>query len=339
MFPYSSLRIAVTGGAGYIGSHTVVLLLEAGHDVLILDNFSNAKSDVPDRISMITGQAPHTATLDINDQTALEAALAAYQPDAVIHLAGLKSVGESMVKPLNYFQTNVAGSLSLLRSMEATGCNRLVFSSSATVYGEPEQVPIPEDHPLRPVNSYGHSKVMVERILEDWGRANSSLGAVNLRYFNPAGAHSSALIGEAPHGLPNNLIPIVAQVAVGMHENLLVFGDDYDTPDGTCVRDYLHVVDLAQAHLAALALTETEPGVHPINVGTGQGSSVLDIIHAFEIASGKKIPYEVTSRRPGDIATTLADPTCAAERLGWCASRQLEDICRDTWVWQQDQSR
>ncbi len=335
----SSLRIAVTGGAGYIGSHTTVALLEAGHDVLILDNFANAETDVPDRIAAITGQAPDVTEIDINDSPALCAALTAYKPDAVIHFAGLKAVGEAMAQPLEYYRVNVAGSLSLFRAMETAGCTRLVFSSSATVYGEPERVPIPEDHPLRPTNPYGQSKRMVEQIIEDWGRAMPALAAVNLRYFNPAGAHPSARIGEAPDGVPNNLMPFLTQVAIGRREKLSVFGDDYDTPDGTGVRDYIHVVDLAEAHLAALTLTGASPGVHAINVGTGTGYSVLDMIRAFEAASGKEVPYEITARRPGDIATSLADPARAADQLNWRATRSLDDMCRDAWAWQRGRNR
>ena len=332
-------RIAVTGGAGYIGSHTSTALLEAGHEVLILDSFANAEDDVPDRIAAITGRRAEVERLDITDGGALGRALAAFKPDAVVHFAGLKAVGEAMTAPLEYYRVNVAGSLSLFRELAEIACNRLVFSSSATVYGDPDQVPIPEDHPLAPTNPYGQSKRMVEQIVEDWGRANARLAAVNLRYFNPAGAHPSARIGEAPEGVPNNLMPYLTQVAVGWRERLSVFGDDYDTPDGTGVRDYIHVVDLAEAHLAALALTGAGPGVHAINVGTGQGYSVLEMIHAFEAASGKDIPFVITDRRPGDIATSLADPTLAAKRLNWRAHRSLEDMCRDAWAWQRGRNR
>lgn len=335
----ASSRIAVTGGAGYIGSHTCVALLEAGHEVLILDSFANAEEDVPERIAAIAGQGAEVARLDITDGPALGRALAAFKPDAVIHFAGLKAVGEAVAEPLEYYRVNVAGSLSLFKEMAEIACNRLVFSSSATVYGEPEQVPIPEDHPLGPTNPYGQSKRMVEQIVEDWGRANEDLAAVNLRYFNPAGAHPSARIGEAPQGVPNNLMPYLTQVAVGWREKLSVFGNDYDTHDGTGVRDYIHVVDLAEAHLAALTLTGTGPGVHAINVGTGTGYSVLDMIRAFESASGKDIPFEITARRPGDIATSLADPTRAAERLNWRAKRGLEEMCRDAWAWQRGRNR
>ena len=328
------MRIAVTGGAGFIGSHTVVLLLEAGHDVLILDSFLNAEADVPDRVAGIAGQAARVLKADITDPDSYRADLAAFAPDAAIHFAGLKAVGEAVATPLEYYRVNVGGSIALFQEMAKIGCNRLVFSSSATVYGDPEQVPIPEDHPLRPTNPYGHSKRMVEQVVEDWGVANPALAAINLRYFNPVGAHPSARIGEAPQGVPNNLMPYIAQVAQGRRDRLSVFGNDYDTPDGTGVRDYIHVMDLASAHLAALDLTDRETGVEAINVGTGQGYSVLEMIRAFEAASDRAIPFVITDRRPGDIATSLANPTRAANRMGWQAERGLNDMCRDVWAWQ-----
>lgn len=333
------MRVAVTGGAGYIGSHTTVALLEAGHDVLIIDSFANAEKSVPERVAAIAGRGAEVIEADITEPDSYCAALAAFKPQALIHFAGLKAVGEAVEMPLEYYRVNVAGSLTLFRKMDEIACNRLVFSSSATVYGDPDQVPIPEDHPLRPTNPYGQSKRMVEQIIEDWGRANPALAAVNLRYFNPVGAHPSARIGEAPQGVPNNLMPYVAQVAVGWREKLSVFGDDYDTPDGTGVRDYIHVVDLAAAHLAALGLTGEGPGVHAINVGTGQGYSVLEMVRAFERASGRRIPYVITDRRPGDIATSLADPSRAAERMNWRAERGLQDMCDDAWAWQQGRNR
>lgn len=328
------MRIVVTGGAGYIGSHTTVALLEEGYDVLILDNFANAAQDVPDRIAGIAGRAPEVNICDITKPELLEKAMVGFRPDAVIHFAGLKAVGEAMERPLDYYETNVTGSITLLQIMDKIDCHRLVFSSSATVYGDPEQVPIPESHPLRPTNPYGHSKLMVEQIIEDWGRAQSQVSAINLRYFNPVGAHSSAQIGEAPEGIPNNLMPYVAQVAQGRRNTLSVFGSDYPTPDGTGVRDYVHVVDLANAHLAALNLTGMKTGVQAINVGTGQGYSVLDMIHAFETASGHDVPYVITDRRPGDVATSLADPTLAKTQMGWQAERDLDAMCRDAWNWQ-----
>ena len=328
------MRVTVTGGAGYIGSHTVVCLLEAGHEVQILDSFLNAAADVPDRIAAITGQAPQVIRTDITDSPALTEALADFKPDAVLHFAGLKAVGEAVADPLEYYRVNVGGSLTLMRAMQATGCTRLVFSSSATVYGEPDIVPTPEDHILRPANPYGHSKRMVEQMILDWGVANPEVAAVNLRYFNPAGAHASAMIGEAPQGIPNNLMPYIVQVASGQRSELSVFGDDYKTPDGTGVRDYIHVVDLAEAHLAALDLTLKGPGTETLNVGTGQGYSVLEMVQSFERVTGQSVPYKVTPRRPGDVAIYLADPARAAERMGWRASRDLNAMCKDAWAWQ-----
>lgn len=328
------MRVAVTGGAGYIGSHTVVELLGAGHEVLILDSFANAAPDVPDRIAGITGHSPHVAQLDITDAPALTSALKDFAPDAALHFAGLKAVGEAVADPLEYYRVNVSGSLTLMRAMEEAGCTRLVFSSSATVYGEPDIVPTPEDHPLQPANPYGQSKRMVEQMINDWGVANGEVAGINLRYFNPVGAHASAQIGEAPSGVPNNLMPYVAQVAAGTRAELSVFGNDYKTPDGTGVRDYIHVVDLAQAHLAALELAMKGPGTETINVGTGQGYSVLEMVKTFAHVTGKDVPYKIVPRRPGDVAIYLADPTRAADRLGWRASRGLDDMCRDAWAWQ-----
>ena len=332
------MRIAVTGGAGYIGSHTVTVLLEAGHEVLILDNFANASTDVPDRVAGIAGRTPQVLTADITRPESYSDALNAFRPDAVIHFAGLKAVGEAVENPLEYYRVNVGGSVILMQEMAKIGCNRLVFSSSATVYGDPDQVPIPEDHALRPTNPYGRSKRMVEQIIEDWGVANAALGAINLRYFNPVGAHSSARIGEDPQGVPQNLMPYVAQVAAGWREELSVFGDDYDTPDGTGVRDYIHVLDLAAAHLAAVEATEMS-GVRAFNVGTGNGYSVLDMIQTFERVTGQAVPHKVIGRRPGDIGTSVADPTRASREMGWSATRGLEDMCRDAWAWQRGRNR
>ncbi len=338
MEPSVNLRIAVTGGAGYIGSHTVSLLLEAGHEVMILDSFANAADDVPDRVAGIAGRAAEVIRADITAPETYRDALTRFQPQAVIHFAGLKAVGEAVDTPLEYYRVNVGGSIALFQEMAKIGCNRLVFSSSATVYGDPDRVPIDEDHALRPTNPYGQSKRMVEQVIEDWGRASTDLGAVNLRYFNPVGAHPSARIGEAPDGIPNNLMPYVAQVAQGLRDTLAVFGDDYDTPDGTGVRDYIHVMDLAEAHLAALGVTEV-PGVTALNLGTGQGYSVLEMVRAFEAASGREIPYVITDRRPGDVATSLADPSAAAARMGWRATRGLDEMCRDAWAWQRGRNR
>lgn len=328
------MRIAVTGGAGYIGSHTVVELLQASHDVLILDSFVNAAADVPERITDITGRAPQVVQVDVTDLPALTQALGDFRPEAAIHFAGLKAVGDAVADPLEYYRVNVGGSLSLLQAMEATGCHQLVFSSSATVYGEPDLVPTPENHLLRPANPYGHSKRMVEQMINDWGVANTQVAAINLRYFNPVGAHASARIGEAPFGVPNNLMPYLVQVAAGEREALSVFGDDYKTHDGTGVRDYIHVVDLAEAHLAALDLTLKGPGTDTINVGTGQGYSVLDMINTFIRVTGQNVPYQITTRRPGDVAIYLADPARAIERMGWRTRRSLDDMCRDAWHWQ-----
>lgn len=333
------MRIAVTGGAGYIGSHTTLALLQADHEVLILDSFANAEDDVPDRVAEIAGRGAEVVQCDITDAAGLEAALGAFQPEAVIHFAGLKAVGEAVEDPLEYYRVNVGGSVTLFQELAKIACNRVVFSSSATVYGDPDQVPIPETHALRPTNPYGHSKRMVEQMLEDWGVANPKLSAINLRYFNPVGAHTSARLGEAPQGRPNNLMPFVAQVAVGWRDQLSVFGDDYDTPDGTGVRDYIHVMDLAAAHLAALGLTGEGPGVQAINVGTGQGYSVMEMIRTFETTSGKQVPYVITDRRPGDIATSVANPEKAKSLMGWQATRNLDDMCRDAWAWQRGRNR
>lgn len=328
------MRVAVTGGAGYIGSHAVVCLLDAGHEVLILDSFLNAARDVPDRIAGITGRTPQTAQVDITDRPALTQVLTGFKPEAVLHFAGLKAVGDSTTDPLEYYRVNVGGSLTLMRAMETAGCLRLVFSSSATVYGEPDVVPTPEDHPTRPGNPYGQTKRMVEQMITDWGVANAQVAGINLRYFNPVGAHASAQIGEAPTGHPNNLMPYIMQVAAGLRAELSIFGDDYKTPDGTGVRDYIHVMDLAEAHLAALELACQGPGTETINVGTGQGYSVLEMTEAFTRTTGQTVPYTVTARRPGDVAIYLADPTRAATRMGWRATRDLDAMCRDAWAWQ-----
>ncbi|SFH50556.1 UDP-glucose 4-epimerase, partial [Palleronia marisminoris] len=274
------MRIAVTGGAGYIGSHTCVELLGAGHEILILDNFANAERDVPDQIAAIAGQGVEVAEVDLVDKPALARALEGFCPEAAVHFAGLKAVGEAVEKPLDYYRVNVAGSLNLLDEMTRIGCERLVFSSSATVYGAPEQVPIPESHPLAPTNPYGQTKMMVERIIEDLGRARPDFSAVSLRYFNPVGAHPSGRIGEAPRGVPNNLMPFIADVAAGMRPEMKVHGNDWDTPDGTGIRDYIHVMDLAAAHLAAIEVTGEGPGVQAINVGSGRGHSVMEMIRA-----------------------------------------------------------
>lgn len=332
------MRIAVTGGAGYIGSHTCVELLGVGHEVLILDSFLNAERDVPEQIAAIAGRTVEVAEVDLDDRAGLARSLSDFGPDAVVHFAGLKAVGEAMEKPLDYYRVNVSGSLNLLDEMTRIGCERLVFSSSATVYGRPEQVPIPENHPLSPTNPYGQTKLMVERIIEDLGQARPTFSAVSLRYFNPVGAHPSGQIGEAPRGVPNNLMPFIADVAAGARSELKVYGDDWDTPDGTGVRDYIHVMDLAAAHLAAIEMTGDNPGVRAINVGSGRGYSVMEMIRAFEAASGQPVPYVMSDRRPGDVASSVADPALAESRLKWRATRDLAAMCADVWRWRSGRS-
>jgi len=326
--------ILVTGGAGYIGSHTVVELLSAGHELLILDNFSNSSPKVLERIEQISGQRPTVIEGDIRDATLLDKVFAAYPIKSVIHFAGLKAVGESVEQPMRYYDNNVVGSLCLFEAMAKAGVYRLVFSSSATVYGDPHTVPIDESFPLQATNPYGRSKLIIEDMLRDIGLADANWCVALLRYFNPVGAHVSGLIGEDPQGIPNNLMPYVAQVAVGRRAELSVFGGDYATPDGTGVRDYIHVVDLARGHLAALSALEKQAGVVPINLGTGQGYSVLDVVAAFEKASGKKVPYRIVDRRPGDVAACYADPALANELLGWSADMNIDRMCADAWRWQ-----
>lgn len=326
--------ILVTGGTGYIGSHTVVELLAAGKDVLILDNYANSSPKVLERIAKISGRAPAFREGDIRDVDGLRALFAAHRIEAVIHFAGLKAVGESVEQPLTYYDNNVNGTLCLLQAMRQAGVRRLVFSSSATVYGDPHRVPIREDFPLQATNPYGRSKLMVEEVLRDLQRAEADWQIAILRYFNPVGAHPSGLIGENPNGIPNNLMPFVAQVAVGKRAQLSVFGNDYPTPDGTGVRDYIHVVDLAQGHLAALAALACSGQSLTVNLGTGQGYSVLDMVRAFEAASGRPVPYQIVARRAGDIATCYADPQLAGELLGWQARRGISEMCADAWRWQ-----
>lgn len=322
----------VTGGLGYIGSHTCVELLAAGHRVRILDNLSNSKPAVLGRIAELSGQSPEFVGADVRDRGALREALA--DCSAVIHFAGLKAVGESVAKPLLYYGNNVEGSLALFETMGEAGVNALVFSSSATVYGDPASVPIREDAPLSATNPYGRSKLMIEDILRDLAKADPTWRIALLRYFNPVGAHPSGRIGEDPNGIPNNLMPYVAQVAVGKLDCLAVFGNDYPTPDGTGVRDYIHVVDLARGHLAALEALERDGGLLTVNLGTGQGYSVLEMVKAFECASGRRVPYRIAPRRSGDIACCYADPTLATELLGWHAEYGLDAMCADAWRWQ-----
>jgi UDP-glucose 4-epimerase len=331
--------ILVTGGTGYIGSHTVVELLAAGHEVAILDNLSNSRHEVVDRIEKIAGRRPVFVEGDIRDADLLDTLFARHTFSAVIHFAGLKAVGESVSKPLEYYENNVHGSMALFSAMQRHGVKRLVFSSSATVYGDPDSLPIREDAPLHATNPYGRTKLMIEEILRDIAQTDPEWRVAILRYFNPIGAHKSGLIGEAPNGIPNNLLPYVAQVATGKLARLSVFGGDYPTPDGTGVRDYIHVVDLALGHLKALNYLNTHAGLHAYNLGTGKGYSVLEIVQAFEQASGRKVPYEVTARRPGDIASCYADPEKASTELGWKAERGLDEMCADAWRWQCHSSR
>ena len=326
--------ILVTGGAGYIGSHTCVELQNAGYGVTVFDNFSNSSPESLRRVARITGKSPVLVEGDIRDGTALKRALADSGADAVIHFAGLKAVGESVEHPLAYYDNNVVGTVRLLEAMRDANVKTLVFSSSATVYGDPQRLPLTEDHPLSATNPYGRSKLMIEDMLRDLYRSDPSWRISLLRYFNPVGAHVSGLIGEDPRDVPNNLMPFVAQVAVGKREFLNVWGDDYPTPDGTGVRDYIHVVDLAVGHLKALERLRDHAECLAVNLGTGTGYSVLDMVRAFEAASGRPVPYKVAARRPGDIASCYADPTQALNLLGWKAQRGLEAMCADGWRWQ-----
>jgi len=326
--------ILVTGGAGYIGSHTVLLLLEAGHRVVVLDNLSNSSRESLNRVERLVGKSVEFVEGDIRDANCLDALFSDYDIAAVIHFAGLKAVGESVAMPLSYYDCNVTGSLRLLEAMERAGVHTMVFSSSATVYGDPATVPIREDFPLSSTNPYGASKLHIEDMLRDLYRSNEKWKLALLRYFNPVGAHESGQIGEDPAGIPNNLMPYIAQVAVGKREKLGVFGGDYPTPDGTGVRDYIHVMDLAQGHLAALNALETNGGLLTVNLGTGQGYSVLEMVAAFSQASGQPVPYEIVERRPGDVASCYADPAHAHAVLGWEAQRGIEQMCADHWRWQ-----
>jgi UDP-glucose 4-epimerase len=329
------MRVLLTGGAGYIGSHTYLELLEAGFEPVILDNFSNSNPEVFNRLEAISGRPVEWVEADVRDRTVLDATFSRYDFGAVVHFAGLKAVGESVAKPLEYYDNNVCGTLRLLEAMRAARVKQLVFSSSATVYGDPQTVPIQEHFPLSATNPYGRSKLMIEEMLRDLYRSDPDWGLALLRYFNPVGAHESGQIGEDPRGIPNNLMPFISQVAVGKRDKLSVFGNDYPTPDGTGVRDYIHVVDLARGHVKALQKLAGKPGVLTVNLGTGRGYSVLEMVAAFERASGRKGPDQIVARRPGDIATCYADPTRAAEELGWRAEKTLEDMCRDTWRWQE----
>ncbi len=328
------MAVLITGGTGFIGSHTCVEFLEAGKEIIVLDNFSNSKPCVLDRIEAITGKKVKFYEADLLDKAAIEKVFKENKIDACIHFAGLKAVGESCAQPLRYYHNNITGTLNLLDVMQQYGARRIVFSSSATVYGNPKSVPIREDFPLSTTNPYGETKLMIERILSDLYKADNTWSISVLRYFNPIGAHKSGLIGEDPKGIPNNLLPYVTQVASGKLKQLSVFGNDYHTHDGTGVRDYIHVVDLAKAHLKALAYAETKTGVDYFNIGTGVGYSVLDIVNAYESATGKKVPYQIVARRPGDIDECYADPAKAFNVLGWKAEFGIEDMCRDANNWQ-----
>lgn len=328
------MTILVTGGAGFIGSHTVVELLEGGYDVVVVDNYINSKPCVNERVKKITGRDFRVYECDMCDAEALDAVFAREHIDAVIHFAGLKAVGESVEQPARYYRNNLVSTLNLIDSMKKHCVGTVVFSSSATVYGSPKTVPIREDFPLSTTNPYGETKLMIERILDDCRRAGDIKSVSILRYFNPIGAHSSGLIGEDSKGIPNNLLPYISQVAVGKLKELMVYGNDYPTHDGTGVRDYIHVVDLARAHLKAIERAAAVTGTEYYNIGTGVGYSVLDIVKAYEAATGKNVPYRIVARRPGDIAECYADPTLAAEKLGWHAEYGIEQMCRDAYHWQ-----
>lgn len=327
-------NILVTGGAGFIGSHTVVELLNAGYSVVVVDNLVNSSSESLERVKKITGKSIKFYKDDLLDKEALQDIFEKENISSVIHFAGLKAVGESCKIPLEYFNNNITGTINLLMAMEKYNVKSLVFSSSATVYGKPESVPIREDFPLSVSNPYGRTKLIIEDMLRDIYKADTSWDIALLRYFNPIGAHESGEIGENPAGIPNNLLPYVSKVAIGELETVNVFGNDYDTPDGTGVRDYIHVVDLAEGHIKALEKLNSHPGLVTYNLGTGKGYSVLEIIHNFEKACGKKIPYNITGRRPGDIDMCYADPGKAKKELGWEAKRDIEKMCEDAWRWQ-----
>lgn len=328
-------KILITGGAGYIGSHTVIELINNGFEPVIVDNFSNSQPEVIERLNKIAGKKVTFVELDLCNAKALAKVFEDHTFDAVIHFAGLKAVGESVAKPLEYYQNNLISTLNLCDAMQQNGVTKLVFSSSATVYGDPEQVPITEAAAIRATNPYGQTKVMIEQILQDLTVADNRFQISLLRYFNPVGAHKTGLIGENPNGIPNNLLPYVAQVAGGKLDKVRVFGDNYDTADGTGVRDYIHVVDLALGHVAALKNMPKPGSWEAYNLGTGKGVSVLEVIKAFEQASGKSIPYEIVERRPGDIAACYADPSKAKNELKWQASKTFEEACADSWRWQQ----
>lgn len=328
------MKILITGGAGYIGSHTLVEVLKAGHEALVVDSLVNGHAAAIARVGQLSNTQVALEVGDIRDKDFLGRVFEEFAPDAVIHFAGLKSVGESVENPLSYYDVNVSGSQVLLEVMQAHGCRRIVFSSSATVYGEPHYLPYDEAHPVAPVNPYGRTKLMVEQILGDWCAAHPECSAISLRYFNPVGAHASGMIGEDPYGTPNNLMPFIAQVAIGRRPALQIFGGDYDTRDGTGERDYVHVVDLARAHVLALDALERQPGHDVINIGTGNGVTVKEMVDAFEAACGKPVKTKYAPRRAGDVSISFADNNRARVRLGWEAELGLAEMCRDTWAWQ-----
>lgn len=328
------MRILVTGGLGYIGSHCCLALHQAGFTPVIYDNLSNSSRRVLDRLEQICSQRFDFIEADLLDNEALQQAFSQYRPAAVFHFAALKAVGESVQQPLRYYHNNVAGTLNLLQQMQQAGCQRLIFSSSATVYGDPQFLPLTEQHPLGATNPYGWTKVMAEQMLKDHCQAQAGFLAIALRYFNPAGAHPSGLIGEDPRGIPNNLMPYVAQTAVGRRPFVSIFGNDYPTPDGTGVRDYIHVMDLADGHVAAYQQLTRQTGYHVFNLGTGKGDSVLQLIAAFSAAAGKDIPYQFSARRPGDIAASYADASKALQQLGWQTRHDLQQMAQDSWRWQ-----
>lgn len=328
------MKILVTGGAGYIGSHTCVEAIKAGHEVVVFDNLSNSSPESLNRVEKITGVRPRLIEADLLDRAAVKAAFDEQKYDAVIHFAGLKAVGESVAKPWMYYNNNLVSSLVLFDEMRAHGVFNLVFSSSATVYGDPDKVPLAEDAPLSALNPYGRTKLWIEDMLRDISAADPRWHIILLRYFNPVGAHESGLIGEDPGGIPNNLMPYITQVAVGKLKELTVFGNDYPTRDGTCIRDYIHVCDLAEGHISALNAIDKMPGCIPINLGTGDGFTVLELVHAFEKATGKPLPHKIGPRRPGDSPASYADASRAEKLLGWKTKRGVDEICRDAWNWQ-----
>lgn len=330
------MRILVTGGAGYIGSHTLLELLGQQHEICVFDNYSNSSPEALKRVRELTNGSFQEVEGDIRDANSIASACNDFRPEAVVHFAGLKAVGESSALPIKYYEHNVQGTLSLLRAMEAVDCRNVVFSSSATVYGEPHYLPYDEDHPCAPTSPYGRTKYFVEEILKDWAASNEKNTATLLRYFNPVGAHSSGRIGEDPNDIPNNLMPFVSQVAVGKLPKLQIFGDNYDTRDGTGLRDYIHVSDLAEAHVAAVEYSTNHTGVEAFNIGTGQGITVLEVVAAFEKASGREVPYDIAPRRDGDIAAFYADSTKAKTLLNWTAKYTLNDMCKSAWKWQSE---